>query len=94
MKDNGKIYATLSMITAKGRHIEIKFTDKAEACATMDALESGVIPRLDLDHTVADIAYRLNAENYGSKELAALAWLVANPDEFSPILRETYNGMG
>ena len=29
----------------------------------------------------------------GSKELAALAWLVANPDEFSPILREAYNGM-
>ena len=93
MKDNGKIYATLSMIAANGRHIEIKFTDKAEARATMDALESGVIPRQDLDHAVADIAYRLNAENYGSKELAALAWLVANPDEFAPMLRETYNSM-
>ena len=66
------------MISADGRHIEIHFTDKAEARATMDALESGVIPRQDLDHAVADIAYRLNAEHYGSKELAALAWLVAN----------------
>ena len=84
MKDNGKIYATLSMITAKGRHIEIKFTDKAEARATMDALESGVIPRQDLDRAVEDIAYRLNAEHYGSKELAALAWLAAQPRRVLP----------
>ena len=80
MKSNGKIYATLAMISADGRHVEIAFTDKHEARATMD-------------HAVADIAYRLNAEHYGSKELAALAWLVANPDEFGPILREAYNGM-
>lgn len=93
MKNTGKIYATLSMIAADGRHIENHFTDRAEARATMDALESGVIPRQDLDHAVADIAYRLNAEHYGSKELAALAWLAANPDEFGPILRETYNSM-
>lgn len=93
MKNKGKICATLSMISADGRHIEIHFTDKAEARATMDALESGVIPRQDLDHAVADIAYRLNAEHYGSKELAALAWLAANPDEFCPMLREAYNGM-
>ena len=86
MKNKGKICATLSMISADGRHIEIHFTDKAEARATMDALE-------DLDRAVADIAYRLNAEHYGSKELAALAWLVANPDEFGPMLREAYNGM-
>lgn len=93
MKNKGKICATLSMISADGRHIEIHFTDKAEARATMDALESGVIPRQDLDRAVADIAYRLNAEHYSSKELAALAWLVANPDEFGPMLREAYNGM-
>ena len=93
MKNTGKICATLSMIAADGRHVEIAFTNKNDARATMDALESGVIPRQDLDHAVADIAYRLNAEHYGSKELAALAWLVANPDEFSPILREAYNGM-
>ena len=93
MKNTGKIYATLSIIAADVRHIEIHFTDRAEARATMDALESGVIPRQDLDHAVADIAYRLNAEHYGSKELAALAWLAANPDEFGPILRETYNSM-
>lgn len=45
MKNKGKICATLSMISADGRHIEIHFTDKAEARATMDALESGVIPQ-------------------------------------------------
>ena len=67
MKNKGKICATLAMISADGRHIEIHFTDKAEARATMDALESGVIPRQDLDRAVADIAYRLNAEHYGSK---------------------------
>lgn len=94
MKDNGKIYATLSMIAADGRHVEIAFTDKDDARATMDALESGVIPRQDLDRAVADIAYRLNAEHYGSKELAALAWLAANPDVFCPMLREAYNGIG
>ena len=82
MKNKGKICATLSMISADGRHIEIHFTDKAEARATMDALESGVIPRQDLDRAVADIAYRLTAEHYGS-----------NPDEFGPMLREAYNGM-
>lgn len=49
MKNKGKICATLSMISADGRHIEIHFTDKAEARATMDALESGVIPRQDLN---------------------------------------------
>ena len=52
MKNKGKICATLSMISADGRHIEIHFTDKAEARATMDALESGVIPRQDLDRAV------------------------------------------
>ena len=93
MKNTGKIYATLSMIAADGRHVEIAFTDKDDARATMDALESGVIPRQDLDRAVVDIAYRLNAEHYGSKELAALAWLAANPDEFCPMLREAYNGM-
>lgn len=93
MKNKGKICATLSMISADGRHVEIAFTDKDEARATMDALESGVIPRKDLDHAVANIAYRLNAEHYGSEELAALAWLVANPDEFSPMLREVYSSM-
>lgn len=93
MKNKGKICAILSMIAADGRHVEIVFTDEDDARATMDALESGVIPRQDLDRAVADIAYRLNAEHYGSKELASLAWLVANPDEFCPILRETYNSM-
>lgn len=29
MKNTGKIYATLSMIAADGRHIEIHFTDRA-----------------------------------------------------------------
>lgn len=93
MKNKGKICATLSMIAVDGRHVEIAFTNKNDARATMDALESGVIPRQDLDHAVADIAYRLNAEHYGSKELAALAWLAANPDEFGSMLREAYNGM-
>lgn len=48
MKNKGKICATLSMISADGRHVEIAFTDKDEARATMDALESGVIPRKTL----------------------------------------------
>lgn len=45
MKNKDKICATLSMIAADGRHVEIAFTDKDDARATMDALESGVIPR-------------------------------------------------
>lgn len=36
MKNKGKICATLSMISADGRHIEIHFTDKAEARATIE----------------------------------------------------------
>ena len=51
MKDKGKIYATLSMIAADGRHVEIDFTSKNEARATMDALESGAIHCQNIDHT-------------------------------------------
>ena len=52
MKNKGKICATLSMISADGRHIEIHFTDKAEARATMDALERDrKSTRLNSSHT-------------------------------------------
>lgn len=93
MKDKGKIYATLSMIAADGRHVEIAFTSKNEARATMDALESGAIHCQNIDHTVTDIAYRLNAAHYSGNELEALAWLVANPDKFGPMLRRIYNSV-
>ena len=93
MKNKGKICATLSMISADGRHIEIHFTDKAEARATMDALESGVIPRQDLDRAVADIASRLNARTLRqSKSLPPLR-AGSQPGRVRPMLREAYNGM-
>lgn len=44
----------------------------------------------DLNPRIADIAYRLNGMEIGSKELAALKWLAGHPEEFGNILRTVY----
>ena len=47
-------------------------------------------PEFVMKPIIVDIAYRLNSIEIGSKELVALEWLVANPEEFGKILRDVY----
>lgn len=47
-------------------------------------------PEFVMKPIIMDIAYRLNSIEIGSKELAALEWLVVHPDEFGDILCKVY----